>query len=147
MFIITVEHNLEVVEEFARNIEKQLRNPDLSGEPANRVVKHFKGLVTGGRFAPITEATRRIRASRGQSGKGPLNVSGKLASSIKVIDSRKGQLRVGSSEGKAGFLRFGGVTSSRSSIPGKAVPTRDYLEVTEGLLSGIAQSIFNRLKG
>lgn len=146
MFGITVEHDLERVSDFAKAIQKQLAKPDLSGAPAQSALKHFRRILTGGKFAPITEATRKIRAQRGQSGGRPLNVSGGLLRSIKVLDSRQGALRVGSPIARAAFLRFGGITATGSAISGKSVPERDFLEVTQPLLTVMAQGIFSRLR-
>ena len=125
-------------------IEEKLQRPDL--QPAGRiVVGNFRRVITSGRgFTPVSDTTLLIRASRGESGS-TLNVSGKLRRSIRVLENRLGQLTVGSKLRQAGLLRFGGSTSSRSAIPGKKVPLRDYLPVNQRLLDQVAESVLDTL--
>jgi hypothetical protein len=109
------------------------------------LVNEFGRRIKSGAFAPLSEATRLIRAKRGQTGP-PLSASGELVRSLDVVGLEKNTVYMGSkSRNGVQLLRFGGITAAGSAIPGKRVPPRDFLEVLPPALYRAAETILDSI--
>lgn len=143
MLTIELEADYSEVQDLLDRVTKELTRPNLRGEPETTIITDFKNQIRRGRFAPISSATRALRKRGGSK---PLNVTGALLRSIGTTMARPGQIAVGSRIRKAGLLRYGGMTAASSAIPGKRVPRRDFLGVSQKLLNGVAEALLERIE-
>lgn len=99
---------------------------------AERFADSIRANIRAGNFAPLTAATLKIRQQRGQSGSAPL-ITGEpdsLLDSIGVFVTDR-EAAAGSAKSRAGWMQLGITTSPDSMIPGKTVPPRPFILISQ----------------
>jgi len=118
-------------------------------EVLTRIAKRFadsiRDNIRAGGFAPLSPVTLKIRQQRGGSGSAPLIDSGDLLDSIGIFVTDR-EAAAGSAKSRAGWLQLGITTAEDSMIPGKIVPPRPFILISEAdgdwALEELADSLF-----
>lgn len=103
-------------------------------EVLTRIAKRFadsiRDNIRAGNFAPLSPVTLKLRQQRGGGGSAPLIDSGELLDSIGIFVTDR-EAAAGSAKSRAGWMQLGITTSEDSMIPGKRVPPRPFILISE----------------
>lgn len=97
---------------------------------AQRFAASIRDNIRAGAFTPLSPVTLAIRRQRGITGSAPLIESGELLDSIGIFVSDR-EASAGSSKSRAGWQQLGITTSEDSMIPGKRVPPRPFILISD----------------
>ena len=87
--------------------------------------------LTEGNFTPLSPVTLEIRRRRGRgAGNKPLHATGALLASVKA-QATEFVAEAAATKFYAGFVQLGFTTSPESAIPGKVVPGRPFMTISE----------------